>query len=595
MPYFITDKSPDCEGWATIKEDGEVIGCHTSKQKAIDQMVAVSIAEDMEPGGERAMPDALEVGDYVSWNSSGGRARGEIQEIFRSGRVQVPGTDFVLQATEDDPVALIQIYRPVEGGWEDTDTIVGHKFSTLTKIAELPEPEDEPDDEDDDDMDEERELPENYRLAISPDVPANRNCGNCGHFKRFYCDRWDASVSPAYYCNAWIKIEGSPNANPGQEIQTGDVNDEEPYYNTPFIQEFDRQVSLDLPQYIRSAARKGLDYYGKGLGGDGLVARTIREAREMARGSISEDKVIRANAWGARHLVDLQAPQNSDAGNERFPGKGAVAFYLWGINPLNPQPAMQWYERKAEQIKKAREERFNPSQPRDENGKWTSGSGANGPIAADVAKAQRLNAREMSEKIAAEQKEYVDSLSMGTRANIEGYTVSEYYDVNKVLRNPNKEFSPLAVASKEAAIEKGRNINEAINNSPSLSEDATFFRGVNPPGRKFMGVNIAGSEEEVTSQMNSLVGTEFTDKGIVSVSASVGVAENFSGYYPGTPHGSKPGMTFEVRVPAGKKALYVSDIGVNHEEQEFLLPSNTKFRVVSVDPAKFRVVTEVIS
>ena len=57
MPYFITDESPDCSGWATIKEDGEVIGCHTTKQDAIDQMVAVSIAEDMEPGGERALPD----------------------------------------------------------------------------------------------------------------------------------------------------------------------------------------------------------------------------------------------------------------------------------------------------------------------------------------------------------------------------------------------------------------------------------------------------------------------------------------------------------------------------------------------------------
>ena len=26
MPYFITDQSPDCAGWATVKEDGEVIG-----------------------------------------------------------------------------------------------------------------------------------------------------------------------------------------------------------------------------------------------------------------------------------------------------------------------------------------------------------------------------------------------------------------------------------------------------------------------------------------------------------------------------------------------------------------------------------------
>jgi HK97 family phage prohead protease len=53
MPYFITDTAVGCSGWATIKDDGEIVGCHTSKQDAIDQMVAISLAEGMEPGGER--------------------------------------------------------------------------------------------------------------------------------------------------------------------------------------------------------------------------------------------------------------------------------------------------------------------------------------------------------------------------------------------------------------------------------------------------------------------------------------------------------------------------------------------------------------
>ena len=53
MPYFITDKAEGCSGWATIKDDGEVMGCHTTKQAAVDQMVAISLAEDIEPGGER--------------------------------------------------------------------------------------------------------------------------------------------------------------------------------------------------------------------------------------------------------------------------------------------------------------------------------------------------------------------------------------------------------------------------------------------------------------------------------------------------------------------------------------------------------------
>jgi HK97 family phage prohead protease len=163
MPYFISDSNPDCSGWAVEKSDGEVVGCHTSKEDAVAQMVAVSLAEELEPGGER-------------------------------------------------------------------------------------------------------------------------------------------------------------------------------------------QVDLGLPAYIREAAARGLELHREGLSGD-VVARTVREAGEMAAGRISEDKVIRANAWGQRHLVDLEAPQNSDAGDEGWPGRGAVAFYLWGINPLDPGPAMDWFARKAEQIR----------------------------------------------------------------------------------------------------------------------------------------------------------------------------------------------------------------------------------------------------
>jgi HK97 family phage prohead protease len=52
MPYFITDKAPDCPAWAVVKEDGEFVGCHDSKENAINQMVAASLAEEIPPGGE---------------------------------------------------------------------------------------------------------------------------------------------------------------------------------------------------------------------------------------------------------------------------------------------------------------------------------------------------------------------------------------------------------------------------------------------------------------------------------------------------------------------------------------------------------------
>jgi HK97 family phage prohead protease len=248
MPYYITDSHPDCSAWATIKEDGELLACHATKQGAIDQMVAVSIAEGMEPGGERAKPGDLRVGDYVSWNSSGGRARGEIQRIVTDGTIDVPNSSVSVTGTPDDPAALIQVYRPVDGGgWEDTDVFVAHKFSTLTRIDELPEPMDEPDDEDDD-MDE------------------------------------------------------------------------------------TRQVDLTPPAYMRAAARQGLRYYEEGLGGDGLVARTISEARAMASGSVTADKWVRLRAWIARHLVDLDSP-DANPNSDGYPSAGVVAHLLWGSGP----------------------------------------------------------------------------------------------------------------------------------------------------------------------------------------------------------------------------------------------------------------------
>lgn len=270
MPYYISNSNPDCNGWAVEKEDGEVIGCHTSKDSAIDQMVAVSIAEGIEPAGERAQPNELEIGDYVSWNASGGRARGEIVDIERDGVISVPNTDVTVTGTPDNPAALIQIYQQSGNGWEDTDVYAAHKFSTLTKIDPLPEPSDEDDDEDDDEV---------------------------------------------------------------------------------------RQVNLTPPSYMRASARRGLQWYSEGLGGDGLVDRTIREARAMAEGNVSADKWVRIAAWIARHLSDLDSP-DANPESDNYPSAGVVAMALWGggTTKRSARRAMEYAQGVVARIK-AEEER----------------------------------------------------------------------------------------------------------------------------------------------------------------------------------------------------------------------------------------------
>lgn len=53
LPYYIAKDRPGCDGrWAVVKESGAVVKCHETKEMAIRQMVAVSVAEGIEPGGE---------------------------------------------------------------------------------------------------------------------------------------------------------------------------------------------------------------------------------------------------------------------------------------------------------------------------------------------------------------------------------------------------------------------------------------------------------------------------------------------------------------------------------------------------------------
>ena len=56
------------------------------------------------------------------------------------------------------------------------------------------------------------------------------------------------------------------------------------------------------------------------------LLKNITEARALARGSITEDKLIRLSAWIKRHLDDLQSEQVKKGEISA----GVVAHWLWG-------------------------------------------------------------------------------------------------------------------------------------------------------------------------------------------------------------------------------------------------------------------------
>jgi HK97 family phage prohead protease len=382
MPYYITQTNPDCPNWAVEKEDGESIGCHDSKESAIDQAVAISIDEGTEFVGERAAVGSLEVGDFVSWAPLDPRVAAQVEAV-------------------QEQFAVVRLFEYEDGIFEPTDKMMVINVFQLEKIptpkmiaVEMEEVEeiDEPDDEG-------ANLPDNYRPALAEDVPEGRACGNCFFYDesrlntegdKAWCERWDDFVDGGYYCNAWqpseegraapdaLSIGDSVSWNSSGGRATGKVvrierdgrinvpdsdftitgTEDDPAALIRVYQETDegwvatdvlvghkfstltklddlqeaRAINQEAPAYMRAAARRGLEYYEEGLAGDGVTPGTIREAREMAEGRVSDDKWIRIAAWIARHLVDLDSPDaNPDSDN--YPSAGVVAHLLWGSGP----------------------------------------------------------------------------------------------------------------------------------------------------------------------------------------------------------------------------------------------------------------------
>ena len=84
-----------------------------------------------------------------------------------------------------------------------------------------------------------RALPDNYRPALSEDVPEGRACGNCNYYNEeiiqqdgedllAYCTLWDAYVNGGYYCNRWQAVAVRQESEPApkeDQIEGSNVNE----------------------------------------------------------------------------------------------------------------------------------------------------------------------------------------------------------------------------------------------------------------------------------------------------------------------------------------------------------------------------------
>jgi HK97 family phage prohead protease len=247
-------------------------------------------------------------------------------------------------------MAVIQLFEYEDGIFEISDKLMIINVFKIDKVRKpemiAVELEETPDSEEES----EGNLPDNYRPALSEDVPEGRACGNCFFYDesrinedgdKAWCERWDAFVDGANYCNAWQGAEE------------------------------DRAINQEAPAYMRAAARRGLEYYAEGLGGDGLVPSTIRDARLMAEGTVSDQKWIRIAAWIARHLGDLDSP-DADPSSDNYPSPGVVAHLLWGSGPSKraAQRALDYAESVVARIRAEESERMTEPVMDEARAKW---------------------------------------------------------------------------------------------------------------------------------------------------------------------------------------------------------------------------------
>ena len=112
------------------------------EETATEIIITYGKAEAMEEAGydkedERAEAGELKVGDFVSWDSSGGRSQGKVVEITTDGQIEAD-SGFKVNGTAEDPAALISVYEydSEENAFVERKPPlrVAHLFSTLTKV-----------------------------------------------------------------------------------------------------------------------------------------------------------------------------------------------------------------------------------------------------------------------------------------------------------------------------------------------------------------------------------------------------------------------------------------------------------------------------
>ena len=298
MPYHVGAKgSYGCSGYPALKDTGEVMGCHKTRSAAAAQIYAINVSEG---NIGKSMPD-LKEGDWAltSHGEEDEFHIGQVVHVMREGMLGVPGGEYTLEATAENPAVLIQLYeQDEEGFWEATREYSACMMSLMIQIDPLPQ---EPELEDMDKFD---------GCCPEENIEKQAPC-------------WDGYVQRGMKPGKDGKPV--PNCVPAEKADDLWEDDDTVVYETD---ELSKAEGYSPPAGARSAARRAIKFkeQGKAKGAGTSVGWT--RAGQLARGeTLSLSTVKRMYSYFSRHEVDKKG---KDWGNAANPSNGYIMWLAWG-------------------------------------------------------------------------------------------------------------------------------------------------------------------------------------------------------------------------------------------------------------------------
>lgn len=337
MPYHVGAKgSYGCEGYPALKDTGEVMGCHKTRAAAAGQIYAINRSEG---NIGKAMPD-LKEGDWAM-TSHGEEDEfhiGQVVHVMREGMLGIPGGEYTLEASAENPAVLIQLYKQEEDGfWEATREYSACMMSLMIAIDPLPQ---------------EPEL-KDMETAMSEEMMYPKtDCCSGDLEKQAPC--WDGYVQRGMKPGEGGRMV--PNCVPAAKADDLFEDDDTVVYETDSVS---KAEGYSPPAGARSAARRAIKFKedGKATGAGTAVGWT--RAGQLARGeTLSLSTVKRMYSYFSRHEVDKKG---KDWGNTANPSNGYIMWLAWGGDA-----GFAWSRRivNAERDKALFSDTFNPIQKR---------------------------------------------------------------------------------------------------------------------------------------------------------------------------------------------------------------------------------------